>query len=126
MYPLVLTIVPNFDPRMSSTFTTTVGGSPESGLTTRGPTPEWCSCMWGEDNRDAIDLDLLEREREREEKEREHIERKREREKAQLNSYSYLSFLCLPPDPLVSLPRSSHKHSCISFDCKGSGKNAWA
>ena len=28
-------------PSMSKTLTTTVGGSPESGLTTRGPAPGW-------------------------------------------------------------------------------------
>ena len=39
LYPLLLIIVPNLDPSMSKTLTTTVEGSPESGLITTGPVP---------------------------------------------------------------------------------------
>lgn len=39
LYPLEFVVVPNFEPRILSTLTTTVAGLPESGLTTSGPTP---------------------------------------------------------------------------------------
>jgi hypothetical protein len=40
LYPLLLIVVPNFDPSISRTLVTTVAGSPESGRMTTGPEPE--------------------------------------------------------------------------------------